>query len=375
MKKNPHPGVSPMKLANLSLIVTDDCNFNCSYCIQKKQKNYMSRDIIEQAVDFFYPFFIDDDEVCVVFYGGEPLLAFEQIEYAVSLIRGKNKTGKKKIVFSLASNGSSITGEILRFLNEHGFSVLLSYDGLAQERNRRPGTMLPMQKLIGRFLDPVYAGIEFSTNSVFTPATVSRLSDSLRHIVELGVPEVEFNLNIMEPWNRAALTMLEKELKKLSEYLLFVYKEKGIIPVVNYQEAKSSPGKGFFCSAGRDRISVSPGGDVHGCFVFYDYLLDKEESEDHNNYNFGKLDHLIEHFDSLYPAVIENYKTLRQSSFFTDSRFCFLCADVKECRICPVTAAYPTSFIGKIPPWVCDLNRLRNRERKKFREAAANLHV
>jgi MoaA/NifB/PqqE/SkfB family radical SAM enzyme len=168
---------------------------------------------------------------------------------------------------------------------------------------------------------------------------------------------------------------LESELKKLTDYLLFVYKEKGIIPVVNYQEAKSSPGKGFFCSAGRDRISVSPGGDVHGCFLFHDYLKGKEESEDYRNYSFGNLDHFINNFDSVYPTIIDNYKTLRQSSFFTDEQFCFLCEDVKECLVCPVNAAYSTSFTGKLPPWICSLNRIRNRERKKFREAVMNLHL
>jgi len=364
-----------MKLANLSLIVTDDCNYNCSYCVQKKQKITMPLETITQAMDFFYPFLIEDSDVYIVFYGGEPLLAFEQIEYTVSLIREKNRTGGKKILFSLASNGSTLTKEVLDFLNEHGFSLMVSYDGLAQDISRKAGTMVHLQTLIEQLVSPAYPGIKFSTNSVFTPATVSRLYESMRHIIELGVTEAEFNLNTMEPWNREAAAILESELKKTTDYLLLVFREKGIIPVVNYQKTKSSPAKGFFCSAGRNRISVSPGGDVHGCFLFHDYLKGKEGSDDYGNYSFGKLDHFIENFDSVYPALIDNYKTLRQSSFFTDRQFCFLCRDVAECRVCPVTAAYSTSLIGKIPNWVCDLNRIRNRAKQKFHEAIENLTV
>lgn len=375
MKKNQRPGVDPMKLANLTLIVTDDCNYHCSYCFQKKQKNYLNHEIIKRAVDFFYPFFIEDGDVYIVFYGGEPLLAFGQIEYAVSLIRKKNKVGRKKIIFSLTTNGSPVTEKMLRYLNAHRFSVMLSCDGLAQDISRKPGTMLQMQDLIGQFLSPAYSGIKFSSNSVFTPATIPRFFESLRYIIELGVPEVQFSLNTIEPWNRSALTILEKELKKLADYLLFLYKDKGTIPVVNYRNAKSSPGKGFFCSAGRDRISVSPNGDVHGCFLFHDYLTGKEASEDYRNYSFGKLDHFIKRFDSVYPAIIENYSILRQSSFFSDEQFCFLCDAVKECRVCPVIAAHSTSFIGKIPTRICTLNRIKEREKKKFHETKENLHV
>jgi uncharacterized protein len=83
-----------MKFSNLAFIVTDDCNFNCSYCLPKKEKKYMKRSTIEKAVTFFYPFL--QENAYIVFYGGEPLLAFDQIRHAVSLLQEKEKTGKKK---------------------------------------------------------------------------------------------------------------------------------------------------------------------------------------------------------------------------------------------------------------------------------------
>ena len=84
-----------MELSNLTFIVTDDCNYNCSYCPQKKGKKTITHEIIESAVDFFYPFLKSSDKNRIGFYGGEPLLAFDKIKYAVLRMKEKNR-GKNK---------------------------------------------------------------------------------------------------------------------------------------------------------------------------------------------------------------------------------------------------------------------------------------
>ena len=42
-----------MKISSLTLIVTDDCNFNCIYCYKRKSKNYMKYRTVENALIFF----------------------------------------------------------------------------------------------------------------------------------------------------------------------------------------------------------------------------------------------------------------------------------------------------------------------------------
>jgi molybdenum cofactor biosynthesis enzyme MoaA len=44
-----------MKLASLTLIITDDCNFNCSYCYKTKTSTYMDDSTVEKALLFFCP--------------------------------------------------------------------------------------------------------------------------------------------------------------------------------------------------------------------------------------------------------------------------------------------------------------------------------
>jgi molybdenum cofactor biosynthesis enzyme MoaA len=43
-----------MKFRSLTLIVTDDCNFNCDYCYKPKSNNYMKYPLAEKALIFFY---------------------------------------------------------------------------------------------------------------------------------------------------------------------------------------------------------------------------------------------------------------------------------------------------------------------------------
>ncbi|MCP4214141.1 MAG: hypothetical protein GY765_05770, partial [bacterium] len=55
-------------------------------------------------------------------------------------------------------------------------------------------------------------------------------------------------------------------------------------------------------------------------------------------------------------------------NFFVESDFCYLCDGVGECRACPVNALYSTSFLGKLPPWSCSINKILRKEQKRYRE-------
>jgi uncharacterized protein len=359
-----------LKFSQLAFIVTDDCNFNCSYCRQIKDSSYMKRSTIEKVVEFFYPYL--DEEAYIVFYGGEPLLAFDCIKYAVSLWQEKNRDRGEKLEFSLTTNGSLITDEILDFFDHHRFSVTLSFDGLAQDV-RKPGSMVPIRELIRHIQGNTYPGITFSTNSVFTPGTVSYLSASLKYIVESGVTNLLFDLAWDIPWDEAALMALEKELAGLTDFLISYYKEKGIIPVNHYRRSES-PAKStknvscFACAAGFQRIAITPEENVWGCYLFHDYLKNREESSDFHTYWFGKLDDYIKNHETLYPRILRNYAALRQDFFFSGDQHCFLCEEVENCSICPVSAAYATSFIGQFPPWICSIHSIQRKAGKSFLE-------
>ena len=326
----------------------------------------MKRSTIEKAVTFFYPFL--KDQACIVFYGGEPLLAFDTIKYIVFLLQEKDRERKKRLGFSITTNGSLITDEMLQFFDSHRFDVMLSFDGLTQDMSRKSDTLIPTRELAQRLQKGAYPGIKFSTNSVFTPTTVKHLSASLQYIVESGVMDICFALAEDTYWDDAALMELVEELTRLSDFLVSYYKEKGTIPVNNFKRVKLRPKNNitFSCAAGFRRMAITPGENVWGCSAFHDYLKSREENPDFQTYSFGKLAEFIKYHEIIYPRVLFNYTSLKQEYFFTENQHCFLCPEVNSCCVCPAGAAYATSFIGKISPWVCNINGILKKEKNRF---------
>jgi sulfatase maturation enzyme AslB (radical SAM superfamily) len=355
-----------MKFSSLTLIVTDDCNFKCSYCRLGKEKKYMPMPVIEKALSFFYPYL--GEGACINFFGGEPLLAFNRIKHAVQHLNDLTKGEKKKIKYYITTNGSLLNDNILNFFESHGFGVILSFDGIIQEFTRKQGSAVPIRQLFRHVEDGMYPGINFSTNSTFSPAMVNDLSSSLQYIIEAGMTEVQFSLSNSETWDEKALLKLEKELAVLTDFLISYYREKRKIPLVNFRVPDTAPKNKttFSCAGGKKRMAIGPDGDIWGCSYFHGYLKDRKDHPKFHNYFFGKLDDFIKNYNTVYPQVLYNYKLLRQECFFAGHAFCYLCENVQGCSVCPIDVAYTTSVIGKIPTWMCRINRILRKENDRF---------
>lgn len=124
------------RVAKMTLQVTQGCNFRCSYCIYSEADNELQRshtnkkmtfDIARKAIDFLLEHSIDEKSINIGFYGGEPLLEFplikKCIEYAEEIGEGK------KIAYSITTNGSILTKEIIELFVKYQVSVLVSLDG------------------------------------------------------------------------------------------------------------------------------------------------------------------------------------------------------------------------------------------------------
>jgi uncharacterized protein len=376
-----------MKLSNITFVVTDDCNFNCSYCLQKKEKKYISNAALKKAITFFTPFM--EEKKYISFYGGEPLLAFDSIKYAVSLYRAQ----QLEPTYTVNTNGSTMTEEMLEFFDEHRFTVLLSFDGLTQDQDRKSGSHNSTLELMKKLEAGSHPGIDLRLNSVITPNTVNRLAESLQYIVESGATNIQLLLTEDQNWNATTLEILEDQLRLLSRHQLDHYKKHGEIPISNFrppemdsadkeknEEKTVINGKKknvFICAGARNRMAVTPDEDVWGCYQFHDYFKHNKVRKNYKNefrsYSFGKLDDFIKNYKTVYPKVMENYALLKQDCFISADGPCYRCEDVESCSFCPVYGAYITELIGKFPAWVCGVRRTQRKVIKEFHREAAKL--
>lgn len=121
-------------VAFITLQVTQNCNLRCSYCAysgayynRTHNKKTMSFAVAKKAVDFLLSHSTASDDISVGFYGGEPLLEFglikEVVAYTESVCWGKN------VSYAITTNATLLKGEILDFLVEKNFKVMISLDG------------------------------------------------------------------------------------------------------------------------------------------------------------------------------------------------------------------------------------------------------
>ena len=126
-------------------VITLRCEHTCHYCqvsrvTQEKEAFDMPQHHIDQGIELMMQ--SPNPKVTMEFQGGEPLLAFEKIVYAVRQARVAAQIHKKEISFVICSNLAPLTDGMLTFCHEHNILLSTSLDGPAHLHNanrRRPG--------------------------------------------------------------------------------------------------------------------------------------------------------------------------------------------------------------------------------------------
>lgn len=120
----------------LTLQITQNCNLRCSYCAYSKfdnlgQRNHSNKEMTietaKKAVDFLLEHSYDSERIVIGFYGGEPLLRFDFIKEIVSYAK-ENFVGKE-LSFSLTTNATLLTEEIMEYSINNNIDILMSLDG------------------------------------------------------------------------------------------------------------------------------------------------------------------------------------------------------------------------------------------------------
>lgn len=351
-----------LQVCSLTFILTENCNYRCSYCYQQKGNRVLNKSTIKNALDFFSPHL--HEESYIHFYGGEPLLNFDLIKYTVNNIQDLNGGGKKTIRYTVSTNGSLLNDKIINFLNQHRFSVLLSFDGLAQDITKQKGSFGQIVANIKKLTK--IPSIELEINSVFTQKTIGYLTKSIQFINELGVPKMEFGLSHTIPWGKSQLIQLNDELENLRKMMLAIFKKTGKIPLDNYTKNTS---KGIFiCNAGRNRFDITPDGKLWGCSLFADYFRGKKITKESANYCFGDLHSFIKNHETLYPEILLNYSGLRMDRYFTSDTRCAECSYLYSCGACPADNLLSCSDVRKIAWWDCEIKKILMKNKEHFWE-------
>lgn len=151
-------------MRTITLQVTQNCNLRCKYCVysgsyenRTHSNKRMDFETAKKTIDFLYEHSSLSESVGVGFYGGEPLLEIELlkkcVDYAKKVFYGKD------LNFTVTTNATLLTDEVMDFLVENDFYVTVSFDGpqKVQDKNRvmadgGKGSYIIVMKNVERFL-------------------------------------------------------------------------------------------------------------------------------------------------------------------------------------------------------------------------------
>lgn len=127
-------------VGHLMLNVCQDCNLACVYCYggegEYGHRSRMTRDTARAAVDWLIRNSQKIETVRITFFGGEPLLDFDLVKFVVEYAGPEAERHGKKAAFSLTTNATLLTDEMVHYLRTAHVHLQISYDGELQDAQR-----------------------------------------------------------------------------------------------------------------------------------------------------------------------------------------------------------------------------------------------
>lgn len=210
----------------LILELTGACNLRCKYCIYNtSEKQYhsfrefnnesISKTIIKKSIDYMYEHHNKEDTIYISFYGGEPLLRFDLMKYAIEY--AKEKLADKKVFYGFTTNMTLMNQEIATYLAQIlNLSIICSIDGPEEIHNS----------------NRVYADGKGTYKDVINGLKIfkSELDKMGNHSVQIN-----FNSVYMPPYEKEKLYKIDAYFKELcsitkSSTYTITYPTTGTIP-------------------------------------------------------------------------------------------------------------------------------------------------
>ncbi len=133
-ESRPDPALATLPVTHLTTHVAKDCNLRCGYCYAEfglygGEAGMMSEEQALRWLDFLLLNSGTSKTVTFTLFGGEPLMNWPAVRSVVAYGRRREAAFGKRIRFSLTTNGTLFTPEIIDFLVDHDVHVVVSIDG------------------------------------------------------------------------------------------------------------------------------------------------------------------------------------------------------------------------------------------------------
>lgn len=336
---------------HITLHLTTDCNMKCDYCYNPRDKKItMTKEIVRKALDLSRA--INPINSGIIFFGGEPLLKRELIEYTFEYAAELKKKDNTFFHYKITTNGTLLDDDFINYAVEKDIGVGISVDGIREvhDKHRILKTGGPTFDLIEKRFSTLlsvkpYSRIYMTVN----PDTLPYFYQSVKYFFEKGFKYVLTSLNYGAKWSDEDLNILQKEYKKLSKLYeeMIIAEKKFYFSPFEMKIATHIKGEDalcYRCSFGERQLSIAPNGDIYPCIQFVqDTVVNKAE------YCIGNV------FDGL-DEVKRMELHLRSKIRFKE---CEECVNKFRCNNnCSCLNWQSTGDINTITPFLCESEKI-----------------
>ncbi len=269
-------------LETVFMLLTDTCNLRCRYCfINNNMPNcspgstMMTWETAKSAIDMYFANLKPNKfHKTIVFYGGEPLLAFGLMKRIVEYIQTQHKAlfAQYNIGLLLINNGTKISEEVARYLVDHPeITICISLDGCEETHDDQrvyadgKGTFKDIEASIQRLHSSGRKDINIS--ATIGDHNVDKLSELLVLHKQYGFQSVNFNLMLDTLERRVDVSYTEIATKRMLEYFeqareIGLYEDRIMRKVRALSKGKLHP---FDCRATGSQLAISPDGSLGIC--------------------------------------------------------------------------------------------------------------
>jgi len=175
---------SPDSFARLPVLPNNVCNFSCSYCYSAKGRSgeVISWEKLKTALDsFITKERLKGKTVFIPFLGGgEPLLSWDLVKTAIEYASELCQKAGSKSDFSLVTNGSVLTPEMIETFKKYKVVVSVSFEILEDIQNLQRGHYPLVARTIGQLVDE---GIYVKVRSTITSHNVLRQKEMVQTMI------------------------------------------------------------------------------------------------------------------------------------------------------------------------------------------------
>jgi sulfatase maturation enzyme AslB (radical SAM superfamily) len=366
---------------SLDVVVTSDCNLRCSYCYQNaKGPGVVRWPVLRPALDLLLA--SRQPEVRLFFVGGEPLLGFPIIQRAVRYVESQ-RPRRLRVEFDISTNGTLLGPGEAAFLDEHRFSVQLSFDGVrASQEHRGRGTFDVLDRLV-QYLAERHPGMfagRLNVAMTLPSSSIRRLARSVAYLLARGIQDFGISPTLTpEPgWDTSSVAALDRQFASVYRQCLGHYRRTGRVPLRLFRKPDSTslaaPASDWFCGVSSgEALTLDADGTLVGCVMFapsYQRFPPTPLGEALATLRIGRIgdrdlaSRLSDYAQRVEALGLFNHRGRKHSAY----RRCSRCIFRPDCRFCPVCIAHPPAGVDsdRVPDYVCAYNLVSLKYRSRF---------